>query len=71
MPTERVSTIDSIADVEQLEDLLSAPTPAVVDFMRRLKGDVLILGVGGKMGPSLARLCRQAIMPAMMCNTPT
>jgi dTDP-4-dehydrorhamnose reductase len=65
MPTQRVSSPDSnsfesIADVEQLEDLLSAPTPAVVESMRRLKGDVLILGVGGKMGPSLARMVRRA-----------
>ena len=60
MPTERVSSIDSINDVEQLEDLLSAPTPRVVESMRRLKGDVLILGVGGKMGPSLARMIKRA-----------
>src|SRR5947207_15831797 len=65
MPTERVSSIDpesinSIEDVEQLEDLLSAPTPAVVESMRKLKGDVLILGVGGKMGPSLARMIKRA-----------
>ena len=31
-----------------------------MDFMRRLDGDILILGAGGKMGPSLARLCRRA-----------
>jgi hypothetical protein len=65
MATERVSSIDpgsidSIEDVEQLEDLLSAPTPAVVESMRRLKGDVLVLGVGGKMGPSLARMIKRA-----------
>jgi nucleoside-diphosphate-sugar epimerase len=28
--------------------------------MRRLDGDILILGASGKMGPSLARLCRRA-----------
>jgi len=41
-------------------NLMSAPTPAVVECMRRLKGDVLILGVGGKMGPSLARMVKPA-----------
>jgi len=65
MPTERVSSIDpgsidSIEDVEQLEDLLSAPTPAMLESMHRLRGDVLILGVGGKMGPSLARMIKRA-----------
>jgi nucleoside-diphosphate-sugar epimerase len=64
MPTERVSSIDSITDVEQLEDLLSAPTPLVVESMRRLRGDVLILGVGGKMGPSLARMVKRASQEA-------
>ena len=43
-----------------LEDLLSTPTDAVVDAMRALKGDLLILGVSGKMGPSLARLAVRA-----------
>ncbi len=64
MPTERVSSFDSINDVEQLEDLISAPTPLVVESMRRLKGDVLILGVGGKMGPSLARMIERASQEA-------
>src|SRR5262245_66278766 len=64
MPTERDSSIDSIADVELLENLLSAPTPGVVECMRRLKGDVLILGVGGKMGPSLARMVKRASVEA-------
>jgi len=44
--------------------LLSAPTPAVVESMRKLKGDVLILGVGGKMGPSLARMVKRASQEA-------
>jgi nucleoside-diphosphate-sugar epimerase len=51
---------DRIRDVDHLEDLLSEPTPLVVDVMRRLKGDVVVLGVGGKMGPSLARMAKRA-----------
>lgn len=46
--------------VEQLEDLLSTPTPSVIDTLRRLDGDILLLGVAGKMGPSLARMARRA-----------
>ena len=34
------------------------------EFMRQLEGDVLILGAGGKMGPSLARLARRATLAA-------
>jgi dTDP-4-dehydrorhamnose reductase len=64
MPTDQISSFDSIGDVEQLEDLLSAPTPLVVESMRKLKGDVLVLGVGGKMGPSLARMIKRASQEA-------
>jgi hypothetical protein len=44
----------------QLEDALSAPNAADVDFMSRLAGDVVILGAGGKMGPSLAARIKRA-----------
>jgi nucleoside-diphosphate-sugar epimerase len=44
----------------ELEDLLSQPTPLVIDTMARVEGDILILGAGGKMGPSLARLAIRA-----------
>lgn len=50
----------SIADVQSLEDLLSDPPDYVVDTMRQLDGDLLILGVAGKMGPTLARMARRA-----------
>ncbi len=43
-----------------LEDALSDPPPTVVQVLQRLSGDVLILGAGGKMGPSLARMIRRA-----------
>lgn len=39
---------------------MSEPTPAVVDMMRRLSGDILILGVGGKVGPTLALMAARA-----------
>jgi nucleoside-diphosphate-sugar epimerase len=54
------STIDRVRDVEHLEDLLSEPTDGVVEIVRRLQGDVIVLGVGGKMGPSLARMLKRA-----------
>ena len=49
-----------IENEEQLDELLSRPTPEVVDTFRRLDGDVLFLGAGGKMGPSMARMARRA-----------
>jgi nucleoside-diphosphate-sugar epimerase len=47
-------------DEARLEDLLSEPTPGVVETMGRLEGDVIVLGVSGKMGPSLARMAKRA-----------
>jgi nucleoside-diphosphate-sugar epimerase len=45
---------------EQLEDLLTTPNQQDVELMRRLPGDVIVLGAGGKMGPSLARRVKRA-----------
>ncbi len=47
-------------DVQQLEDLMSTPSPALVDALARVPGDIMVLGVGGKMGPTLARMARRA-----------
>jgi len=44
----------------ELEELLSEPTPEVVAALARIDGDIIILGVAGKMGPSLARLALRA-----------
>jgi len=44
----------------QLEDLLTSPTPSTIRAMAQLEGDLILLGVGGKMGPTLARLARRA-----------
>ncbi|MCE9615184.1 MAG: NAD-dependent epimerase/dehydratase family protein [Lentisphaerae bacterium] len=51
------ATIDT---TEQLDEVLSRPSAELVAFMRRLDGDLLILGAGGKMGPTLARMARRA-----------
>lgn len=45
---------------QELEERLSRPSEADRAFLRELEGDLLILGVGGKMGPSLARRARRA-----------
>src|SRR4029077_7833498 len=50
----------TIATEQQLEDLLSEPNEADARAMADLDGDLLILGVAGKMGPSLARRARRA-----------
>jgi nucleoside-diphosphate-sugar epimerase len=46
--------------VEAVEDFMTAPSAALVDELAATPGDILILGVGGKMGPTLARLGKRA-----------
>jgi len=42
--------------VEEVEEALSRPDEGVVETLRKLEGDVIVLGVAGKMGPTLARM---------------
>lgn len=53
-----------IQTVQELEEHLSRPTDADAAAMARLEGDLLILGAGGKMGPSLCHLARRAAAKA-------
>ena len=46
--------------VDELEDNLSTPSAGVVATFSEIEGDLLILGVGGKMGPTLARMAKRA-----------
>lgn len=47
----------------ELEEWLSRPGPgtAVQEALARVPGDLVILGAGGKMGPTLARMARRAL----------
>jgi nucleoside-diphosphate-sugar epimerase len=55
-----VALADTVQNLEQLEDRLSEPTPEVVQTLGRVEGDLIVLGVAGKMGPGLARMARRA-----------
>jgi nucleoside-diphosphate-sugar epimerase len=50
----------SIRNVEELEEILSEPTEAAIQTMAALDGDLVVLGVGGKMGPTLVRMAKRA-----------
>lgn len=52
--------VQSVRDVDQLEDLLSEPTGAAIEALARVDGDLIVLGASGKMGPTLARMARRA-----------
>lgn len=45
----------------ELEDALATPRPELVADLAESSGDIVILGAGGKMGPSLSRLARNAL----------
>lgn len=51
-------TLKTDRDIEQL---LSTPSPAVIDAVRGLDGDFIVLGVGGKMGTTTAVMLRRAL----------
>lgn len=46
---------------EELEEFMSRPTPALVEMMKNLTGDIMILGIAGKMGITLGMLALRAI----------
>ena len=50
-----------IANEEELDDLLTEPTDDLVQTLGEIGGGVIVLGVGGKMGPTLARQARRAL----------
>ena len=52
------------ASEQQLDDLLTQPSETDIAFARRLRGDTMILGAGGKMGPTLAERLLRALRAA-------
>jgi nucleoside-diphosphate-sugar epimerase len=50
----------TIPDIEALDELLCRPSQALIDDLNRVDGDIIILGVAGKMGPTLAGLAKAA-----------
>lgn len=47
-------------DESGLEDILSEPNDATKEVLARLNGDIVVLGAGGKMGPTLAMMLKKA-----------
>jgi len=51
---------ETIKDIAALDELQCRPSQALIDDLRKVDGDIMILGVGGKMGPTLAGLAKAA-----------
>jgi nucleoside-diphosphate-sugar epimerase len=52
--------VERIAGIVELEERLSTPTPGAVETLGGIEGDIIVLGAGGKMGPSLSRMAKRA-----------
>ena len=52
---------DTISDTAALDELLCRPSQALIDDLADVDGDIMILGVAGKMGPTLAGLAKAAL----------
>jgi nucleoside-diphosphate-sugar epimerase len=52
---------ETISDVAALDELLCRPSQALIDDLEKVDGDIMILGVAGKMGPTLAALAKAAL----------
>jgi nucleoside-diphosphate-sugar epimerase len=61
MCRDRFGMPASVRDVAALDTLLSWPPPELIETVRELDGDLMILGAGGKMGPTLCMQAQQAI----------
>ncbi|MFV2035475.1 MAG: NAD-dependent epimerase/dehydratase family protein [Halocynthiibacter sp.] len=51
---------EAFRDEEHLEDFMSVPTAEVVEDLNGIDGDIMVLGVGGKVGVTLARMAKKA-----------
>lgn len=48
-------------ELTQMEEYMLKPSAQLIEDIKQIKGDIILLGVGGKMGPSMAVLARRAV----------
>ncbi len=56
--------IEKFNNEQELENFLSVPNAELIDMMKRLDGDIMILGIAGKMGVTMGKLAVNAIREA-------
>ncbi|MBO5722479.1 MAG: NAD-dependent epimerase/dehydratase family protein, partial [Lentisphaeria bacterium] len=59
---------ERFANETELEDFLARPSEALVEMMKRLEGDIMILGIAGKMGVTMGKLAVNAIRAAKVAK---
>ncbi len=56
-----ITTMKPVHSVTELDDALSAPTAGVLEVLRSVPGDIILLGAGGKIAPTLAIMVRRGL----------
>jgi len=51
---------DRFESVSQLEEFMSRPSPLLVEYFVGLEGDIMVIGAGGKIGPTMSMMARKA-----------
>ena len=54
---------DTVSNETVLDEVLSQPSPQLVEQLGAGTGDLVVLGAGGKMGPTLVRMAHRALRP--------
>lgn len=49
---------------ERLNNMLTTPSAALVEDIKKIQGDIMVLGASGKMGPTLCMLAKNAVSQA-------
>lgn len=57
---------EKISTIAELDELLSRPSTELVEYIAKLDGDIMLLGAGGKIGPTIARTAKRAIDQAQV-----
>jgi nucleoside-diphosphate-sugar epimerase len=60
-PPANAAWPERFRDVDHVEDVMTTPSAALIADLEKMPGDLIILGVGGKIGPTLARLAKRAV----------
>ena len=50
----------SFANVDELDAFMTTPSEALIADLDAVPGDIMVVGVGGKMGPTVARMAKRA-----------
>ena len=63
--SEKTTALPEIIHTEEeLEEVMTRPSASLVEFVRSLESPLVILGAGGKMGPTMSILARRAAAAA-------